>query len=322
MMLLRSLRERFGMNTAAAVLKQLMQPGNWISFPLKFLSVMSANEAVILGELINQWKITSGDGDDGFAYSQKAVEARTFMDKHAQGRALKKLKKAGYIETFQAGFPKRRMFIICWEALAEILAENPVAAEVQQPEIQLQRKCSVSRSGNAATDAAETQQHTTLPRSIRRTVIRTSPLKERTTPPSASLFDSIDGETDVPPEKDGADRLAERLCEVLLKKRKLMRAANLKKWSATLRRFLSTFKDPESVRRFDEVFNWYLEHVGDEFVPLALSATSFEEKFVRIEAAMRRSKNDAARPTANGGHRTKDDLLQIIRQANGTRVSC
>jgi hypothetical protein len=42
------------------------------------------------------------------------------------------------------------------------------------------------------------------------------------------------------------------------------------------------------VERIDQVMDWYCVHIRTEYVPLALSAKAFREKFIRIEEAMKR----------------------------------
>lgn len=77
---------------------------------------------------------------------------------------------------------------------------------------------------------------------------------------------------------------AKRLVKALQSKRKIMCKVNLPIWSCQLREI----KSEVGQKRFEPVFDWYLEHLSDKYTPKAYSALSFAKKFYAIEDAMNR----------------------------------
>ncbi len=103
-------------------------------------------------------------------------------------------------------------------------------------------------------------------------------------PDKSNLFDMKDTKSEKP--RTFSRQQAERLHTALIGKSKLTRRANLDKWSEEI----TTFGRNSGVNkpRFEKVLSWYIDHIGEEFVPEAFCAASFCEKFVRIESQMKR----------------------------------
>jgi len=93
-----------------------------------------------------------------------------------------------------------------------------------------------------------------------------------------------------------------KLCTSLMEKRKIMHIpTNLRSWPFVIDKFI---KDAIiTVEEFDEVLDWYIIHVGEEFIPIAYSAQTFCERFVNINDAMDRCAKESER---NG--KTKREL--------------
>jgi hypothetical protein len=110
-----------------------------------------------------------------------------------------------------------------------------------------------------------------------------------------------------PKEKRTPDHLAaQQLFEALSEKRKVTSSAKPKNWHAEFRKLRAELGDDERLR---SVLDWYCSHVGQDKVPEAFSASSFREKFIRIESAMTRSAN------GNGKHPEPTEL-----SADGRKV--
>ena len=84
------------------------------------------------------------------------------------------------------------------------------------------------------------------------------------------------------------ERLAKKLFECLLNKRKIMRSVKINKWS----RVFKSIRTEEGIEkpRIKEVLNWYIDHISEKYIPQAYSAQSFKDKFFKIETAMERNK--------------------------------
>lgn len=87
--------------------------------------------------------------------------------------------------------------------------------------------------------------------------------------------------------KDFPDKAVHILHDELSKRRKIMRKPNLNKWASTVRKFLNETDCTED--EFKNVLSWYIQHVGEEFIPQAYSAESFCTNFVRLRDKMERN---------------------------------
>jgi hypothetical protein len=100
------------------------------------------------------------------------------------------------------------------------------------------------------------------------------------TPPLkiTGLFSSPSGYDDT--SSPNARKLSKRLYEFLLKKGKLCRhVKSLSSWDTSFRELLSL----QTYEHINKVMDGYFRHFGKEFVSRAYSASSFCEKFNRIE---------------------------------------
>lgn len=87
--------------------------------------------------------------------------------------------------------------------------------------------------------------------------------------------------------KEGfADRKAKALHNALAEKRKLMRKVDISKWATVIKRFINESGIAED--EFGTVLDWYMQRIGDQYIPRAYSATAFCERFVDIADAMER----------------------------------
>ena len=94
------------------------------------------------------------------------------------------------------------------------------------------------------------------------------------------------------PSQSYHEDLAWKLMEVCIRNSKIFRKYNyskpiILKWARELEHLES---DLEGDRvRLDEVFHWYLDHLGGKWIPEAFSGGAFRKKFIPIEAAKQRN---------------------------------
>jgi len=87
------------------------------------------------------------------------------------------------------------------------------------------------------------------------------------------------------------EKAAIKLENIIRIKRKVFRKINKKQWVLHFKRFRT--KSGIEKQRIKKVLIWYTKHFGEEYVPVAYSAGSFCNKFLRIEDAMERSIKNA-----------------------------
>ena len=76
---------------------------------------------------------------------------------------------------------------------------------------------------------------------------------------------------------------AKKLYEVLAAKRKIMTRPKLMDWANSFRKL----SEKASKDEIERVLNWYIQHIGEQFVPKAYSAESFLVKYPRIVDQMK-----------------------------------
>jgi hypothetical protein len=69
-------------------------------------------------------------------------------------------------------------------------------------------------------------------------------------------------------------------------------------WPNTFR--LLRTEDKISKKRIKAVIYWYAKHIGNDFIPVAYSARTFRDKFLRLETAMRRQADERNKKDGNG----------------------
>ena len=86
-------------------------------------------------------------------------------------------------------------------------------------------------------------------------------------------------------------KCATYLHQALIRHNKVMRRVSISAWS---REFLRLSQSVEW-SRIKKVLDWYCENIGGDFIPACYSASSFCEKFPKLEDAMRRERATKAK---------------------------
>ena len=279
---------------AVKVLKALITPGGWIQFPVSFLSVMSAKNAVLLCELINQWKIET---EELFEFSVEDVERRLRMDRHSQWRGVSKLADMNLIMLRVDRAKNRRLVEINWEEIAAVLADEKHVVKVQHA------------SCESATDHVVKVQHASCESAT--SVLREEEDKEEdkqsvvehSSPTKRSGASSFQLDDEKPEQEQTPEmRITHHLHELLLNHRLIVSTVNVRRWSKKIKQALEHRTEEE----LTNLLVWYDDHLNDEFVPKICSAGAFVDKMVSLEAARRR----AAPPKENGQEQMPEEERQ------------
>jgi len=101
-------------------------------------------------------------------------------------------------------------------------------------------------------------------------------------------------------------RAAREFAEAVRCRRKVQKNSDLRQWANVFRQMRET--DNVSKKDIHETIQWYAEHINDEFMPEAFSASTFRRKFAdgQFESAMKRSSN--GRCSSNGKRLTRENM--------------
>lgn len=89
------------------------------------------------------------------------------------------------------------------------------------------------------------------------------------------------------PENENINEIINKLKDILVKYYK--RDFSTRNWRDSVDKMLRIDKIP-----FDDVIkclDWYAKHIGEDFVPVVASGSSFREKYTKLENAMKKKKN-------------------------------
>jgi hypothetical protein len=91
-------------------------------------------------------------------------------------------------------------------------------------------------------------------------------------------------------EENKVDEQAEEWCQRLYSALSESRKGRMKKSDkkAWTQQFI-LLRKKEGPAKVEKVLSWYIQHIGEEFIPQAFSGTAFKSKFCQIEQAMERS---------------------------------
>jgi hypothetical protein len=84
-----------------------------------------------------------------------------------------------------------------------------------------------------------------------------------------------------------------------------------KQWSDDIRKLAE--RNNIHIKRINKAMSWYKEHIGDDYVPVIESGSSFREKFTKLEDAIKRSKREKYKSHTGGsqvGHYGHDLHLE------------
>lgn len=99
------------------------------------------------------------------------------------------------------------------------------------------------------------------------------------------------------------NKCASLLYEAVRSKLRLLRPCSLKHWAKA---FAKLRKEVDDKSRVMKVLRWYCLHLGDKYIPVALSGEGFRSKFLQIELAMKRQDGDDVQVTPEASKITKE----------------
>lgn len=82
-----------------------------------------------------------------------------------------------------------------------------------------------------------------------------------------------------------------KLCDALHAKKKIMRKPSLVQWESQIKQFLMETDVTPAELQIE--IDWYVQHIGEDWIPKAYSAGSFCEKFVGIREARERMQKES-----------------------------
>lgn len=90
--------------------------------------------------------------------------------------------------------------------------------------------------------------------------------------------------------------LVTKLAEIIVSKKRIKIQPNqIKGWADDIRKLSEI--DGIEINRIKKILRWYKSAIGGKFIPVVESGSSFREKFIKLEDAKEREKNEPSKPS-------------------------
>lgn len=272
------------------VLREVWDSGNWFKFPLPFLRAMSVEEAVLMAFFINHSSRIAPKHDGWFYCKVETIQKKLMMPQKRQSSLISRLRERGFLTAEKRGLPSKRWLKIQFEAIwLSIYGE----CDSSQP------KSDLTRQPNSDS--------TTELKSPLWGHLNSFTNKNYVGSPSGTDIESGDPVFFPEMEKQDSPRYEERhvtwataLRDALHKKQIMIgKKISIRKWASE---FATLERDLRDQERILTTLEWYVQHIGDEYVPEAHSGKGFRIKFSKIESAYQKhlKRNPVAKETAMG----------------------
>jgi hypothetical protein len=243
---------------------------------------------------------------------------------------LQELKDCGYVEVVAVKSENQR--IVRWETIVyETPQERPETRENPETGVGDSQNVGNPQPGKPTDRETHSQGNTPLVskdfndqsfpngKDLKEKQREPSPPTADDTPPPVNGRFFPDGEEGhrAGKAKDYAAQAAEDLARALDAKKLFIgrRKPALPAWAKTFREFLALGEITQA--EFDAVLRWYIEHIGERFVPEAHAASTFLEKFVKIRKQMEWQNN----PRGQGKKSSMDDAIEEAKRLLKERQS-
>jgi len=284
---------------------RLLSYGSWEHIPKWGRSFLSDKEAILLSLLMNlefqlqdKNRIPPGEKmiqpGDWFLCSEGYITSSMEISLSSHYRLLKQLSKKNLIKIKkEKSKHPRRMIRLLWKNIAK----NIERSNRNSPE-------KISYSNTCQNDRYKLKKRTEKNRHVINVLLHNTNNICRSSKNSDGSCRNLD------------KTLATFLRSKLSKKRKLIgNSSVLKNWANSFRLLRKEVGEEDLI----EVLEWYCSHVGEEFVPVAYSASSFRNKFVRIQDAMNRSrKRKQSKPSFSFSPKERKEITHILTYLSST----
>lgn len=309
----------------AQVFESIYANGMWFVFPKSFALITRLDQAVLLSYLVNISQLCNAvEKTDGWFYhTTRQIEDSLYINRFRQNKIIKGLLSEGIVEARLIGCPAKRMLRVRYDVIGRLVHEKVVELIKEKGEdcpkvlIQHIQMCRIVTSG--CDESAHLYKENEEERERRVTSSHCRPSRtgddEIGVPSTKKTKDkrTSDKKTKEPPkktketffeEKQEATSFSAELAELLYKS--LKQAGKIlrkpKGWSLAFQKLENELTDNLGEKReiarqrIKKVLDWYLEHLGEAYIPVAFSAGTFREKFLQIEEAMARAERPLKKP--------------------------
>lgn len=277
---------------SSKVLAQLFKPRTWFMFPKALLRVLDPTESVVLVYLINL--CFENEQEDGVFCSKTQLIENLSLTEWQERAAIEKLIELRLIGKEKIQGSKVRFLRVNFKELLKLL--NRGRGTKTGLIMGEKSSCVWVRNSHLQQDGVFPFREKSCARSARakRAHVRPTPPKGgvgRTCAHTHTRGDLGNKEFELnyttKNKTDFYSKCSVKLYTVISQKRKIQRKPNLNKWNEEFRKLNRIDTIPK--KQIKQVLDWLIKNYGNEFVPVVYSASTFREKFHRIEDAMNRN---------------------------------
>jgi hypothetical protein len=316
---------------AARWFDRIHDSGNWFPFYRQFFLILPKLTGLFLQDLINRARFARRDGrwflcsssfleDEGWTVDEQDnhLDRLRYKPRERGTKGPKKPMKNPFVEIERRGSPPRRWVLIRWDcihrALDKVVATDantnpgnvPSSMTAHVPSSMTAHVPSSLKRNNRENKAAR-------PKAAVQTPSNPLPNGDRSMQPEEALIPCT------APAKKGTPspfdlKAAQQLRDGLISRHKQGTPWSKRGWANQIRLLREGLGDAAE-ERISSALEWYLAHLGDDYLPVAFSAAGFREKFDRIESA--KSRHEKRNPAPVQPDESTRFILDQLAMAGG-----
>lgn len=286
-------------------MQELVEKGGFLCLNKRMVSELGLETSYFLTILMG-WhcyynKKGTLDKEEGFYCTGTKRQEMSQFSRRKQERCIAELKGRGLLITALKGVPAKTYFYLQWDAIIALI--DPSSLKLSDTDEEQQDKNASLRETSKLDRLAETRKPVCAKRANfiynKNIVLNNCPHNKNNEEQPKVFTRSL---PNLPPDEpvktkkeeqiDQCLPIAEKLKQVVTSKSRIkIKPSQVYSWASQIR--LLWVSDRINIARIERAVNWYMENYEDEYTPVIESGNSLRDKFIRLEAAMERSKKSS-----------------------------
>lgn len=276
-------------------LQKLIEKGGFLCLNKRLINKLGLETAYFLTNLM-EWHCYYSekewlDSSEGFYYTSAKIQETIQFSRWKQEQCIAELKGRGLLITIVKGLPAKTFYYLQWKEIIALI--DPPTMEGVGENVSLRE---TGKLDSLQENSAPVCEKLTNIIYNKNKVLNNCPHNKnneeqpkRSTRTLPNLPPDEPVKTKKEEQIDQCLPIAEKLKQVVTSKSRIkIKPSQVYSWASQIR--LLWVSDRINIARIERAVNWYMENYEDEYTPVIESGNSLRDKFIRLEAAMERSK--------------------------------
>ena len=247
-------------------------------------------KAIFISNLVDKYRYFLDsrmlDEDGGFYLIHEDQQQQTGMNEDQIRRCKKELVSDGILHISRKGIPSKEFYHLNFELLGLVLFEQ---TDESYPKSSITSPSMIGRASPPESGRANIRKTNIRKTNIRKTKEFFSPHDFSEDQPCLIPFEgNISRKPPIKERNKKYTPFVDKLIDAIKQLKNINPDPYQKKlWTNEIRMLVEN--DDVSIQRVRDALDWYQDNIGGEYVPVIESGGTFRQKFIRLEAAMKRS---------------------------------